>query len=270
MIVKSSVIHKVKFPYFLKHWVRRVYNCLPSGFLSPINSDICFVFVVGCGHSGTTLIASKLSNHSEILGIGRETNALILGAQSGFGVKAIAEEWSYFTEFLGKRMLLEKTPKHIYSYSLVQKYIPRNKFVVVVRNPLDTIASLYKRFGDINLCVDRWIYDNSEAARLRSNNNVFVVKYEDFVSDPESSIESVFLFLDVKSELGVLSGGPSIYSKTRQESNMKLREYQVSKPIESNLGGWKKVFDKDQALEIWSKVSGLASVFGYNSIDFLD
>lgn len=265
MIIKSIVNHKPNLKTYTKIWLKIAYNSIPSAFSKPLNSDTLFTFIVGCGHSGTTLMAAKLSIHSEIMGIGRETNALSLGTNSYLSIRSIATEWDYFSEFYGHSCVLEKTPKHIYSYNRAQKIIPNNKFIVMTRNPLDTIASLYKRFHDLDFCIERWIYDNNEVIKLLGKPNTTLVKYEDFTENPEKTLKEVLHFLGYEYEEKTLSSEDTMYSKTSQADNMKIREQQVSKPIKPNNGGWKQVFDQNQASKIMRDVSKISDKLGYST-----
>lgn len=263
MIIKSKVVHKVDVIDFSKYWMKRIYNFIPYPFVKSINSDIPFALVVGCGHSGTTLMAAKLSNHSSVLGIGRETNIFARGHHSLLTVRAVAQEWIYFSEFYSKGYILEKTPKHIYSYKAVQKILPNNKFIVMTRNPLDTIASLYKRFGDLNYSIDRWLWDNTEALKLQGNSNVLFIRYEEFTNNPQLTLEQVTDFLGLTFESSMLENKATVYTKTAQKDNMKLRKEQVSKPILPNEGGWKVVFNTCEADKIREETRVIAEKLGY-------
>ncbi|MDA5562759.1 sulfotransferase [Cobetia sp. MMG027] len=265
MIIKSLVKHNVKKSKYIEHYIKRGYNTLPSYFSKPLKTDTSFIFIAGCGHSGTTLLAAKLSNHSAILGIGRETGILSPGRNSITSIKAVLREWSYFAQVNGKSHVLEKTPKHVYAYNQVQDILPNNKFIIMIRNPLDAISSLYKRFKDIEFCIERWIFDNNEALKLQNHDNVLCIKYEDLTDSPENTLRRATTFLGLIYEDRILASAESIYNKSPQKRNMKIREEQVSRPIRPNTGGWKKVFDKEQANYILSKVEPIASKLGYNS-----
>ena len=263
MIIKSLVKHNVSKGKYIEHYIKKGYNSLPSYFSKPLEIDTLFVFIAGCGHSGTTLLAAKLSNHSAILGIGRETGILSPGRNSITAIKAVLSEWNYFSQIHGHTCILEKTPKHIYAYQQVQSVLPNNKFIIMLRNPLDTIASLFKRFGDLEFCIDRWIYDNSEALALQKNSNVIYIKYEDLTNNSEDTLIKALEFLGYEYEENVLGSEETIYNKSPQKRNMKLREEQVSRPIRPNMGGWKKVFDVDQAKYILSRVENISKKLNY-------
>lgn len=270
MLIKSRLYHKVGFPYFLLHSLVRSYNAIPSFFFKPVANEVEFFFVVGCGHSGTTLMAAKLGNNSEVLGLGRETGVMLPGKYSLFGMSAVAKEWEYFAETLGCRFVLEKTPKHIYSYDAVQKVVPNNKFVVMVRNPLDNIASLYKRFNDIDYAVRRWVIDNSEALRIGGHENVTLVRYEELTRNPVEILRSVTEFLGIEYTDEMLEGGGSIYDNVRQTENMKLRQEQVAQPVRPNDGGWKKVFTHEEARKILDQLGMLPGSLGYDPAALLN
>lgn len=265
MIIKSLVKHKVTSGKYVEHYIKKGYNALPSYFSKPLETDILFTFIVGCGHSGTTLMAAKLSNHTDILGIGRETGVLTQGRHSLSSIKAILREWDYFAESYGHSCVLEKTPKHVYSYGRVQKVLKKNKFIIMTRNPLDTIASLYKRFGDIEYCIDRWNYDNSKALELQNKKNVLLVKYEDLTEEPKKTLTATLSFLGYTYDNSILESKGTIYSKTSQKRNMKVREEQVSQSIKPNRDGWKKTFNKEQSIYIMSRVREVSIKLGYST-----
>lgn len=270
MIVKSRLYHKPGFGHFLLHWLVRGYNALSSVFYSPVNNEIGFVFVVGCGHSGTTLMAAKLGNHPDIFALGRETGVMLPGKYSLYAMKAVADEWSYFAESNGNKLVLEKTPKHLYSYRAIQKVVPNNKFIVLVRNPLDNVASLHKRFNDLDYAIERWLFDTAQALRLDQQDNVKLVRYEDFTREPETTLRSICGFLGLEYRNGMLEETSSIYDKVKQIDNMKLRRDQVNKPVTANEGGWRKVFDEGQAREILARAGSLVEKLGYDANKLLN
>lgn len=263
MIIKTRVEHKSTLIDYSKYLFKVFYYALPSIKFTPTEYKSSFYFIVGCGHSGTTLLASKLSNHPDILGIGRETGVMQVGNNSLYSIRSILNEWDYFAEYENKKAVLEKTPKHVYSYQRIQRVAPNSKVIVMIRNPLDTIASLYKRFGDVEFSIDRWIYDNEEALKLKNKDNVLFVKYEDFTRSPESEINRILDFLELNHSSDVLGLTESVFNRTMQEGNMKLRQEQVNKPIKPNEGGWVKVFSEDEAKKIIDRVKPLAARLDY-------
>jgi len=97
----------------------------------------------------------------------------------------------------------------------------------------------------------------------KDKNNVLIVKYEDFTENPKVTLAEITEFLNIQYESFMLDSNDSIYRKIHQQSNMKIREEQVNKPIKPNRGGWQKVFSEEQASEIASRVADLAAALGY-------
>lgn len=210
-------------------------------------------------------MAAKLSNHSKVMGIARETGIFIPGSNSLIGAKSIAHEWVYFADFYNYDFILEKTPKHVYSYYRIKKILPSSKFVVMVRNPLDNISSLYKRFGNLDFSIMRWIYDNEQVLKLAGKEDVHFIKYEDFTGNPEGKLKEITSFLGLDYEGSMLESNKNLYNNIPQKGNMKIREEQINRPILPNNDGWKKTFDQEQADKIMLKVGNVASKLGYLS-----
>lgn len=266
MILRNRVNHRVGLWDFSKYHAMKIYTSLPDLVLPERKLSREFVLVIGCGHSGTTLMAARLGNHPNIFGIGRETNIFNNPLYSLRCLLAIVSEWSYLCESLGHKVVLEKTPKHIHAYDRAQKVLTNSKFIVMVRNPLDNISSLYKRFHDLSFCVDRWIMDNSEAIKVIGNKNVYSVKYEDLTRQPEIIFKQVLEFIGLDYNDSVLCSGESMYGKIGQEGNMAIRERQVSEPIRVNEGGWKDVFTTEQVDYVLSRTETLATQLGYELV----
>ena len=68
----------------------------------------------------------------------------------------------------GNNIWLEKTPEHVYFIQDILHYLPDAKFIHIIRNPLDVVASMRKATSDplhnavwggewtLQFCVDRW------------------------------------------------------------------------------------------------------------------
>uniref|UniRef100_UPI0024690DBE sulfotransferase family protein n=1 Tax=Chromohalobacter sp. 48-RD10 TaxID=2994063 RepID=UPI0024690DBE len=145
-------------------WFRKRYKTLVHGlgdrWVAPISTDLSTCFVVGCGHSGTTLVAAKLGRHGDAHLIGRETH----GYAPACGLRASrrsTQEWLSTLRANNKKLLIEKTPKHVHVIPRVRRVLPEARFLAMVRNPLDNCFSLYQRYGDLGFAIDRWNMDNA-------------------------------------------------------------------------------------------------------------
>ena len=112
----------------------------------------------------------------------------------------------------------------IENLDLFHKYMPETQFIVIVRNPLDTALSnwdhcqrLYIKEGNkkyletisLNNVLDKslysieyskvWVNQMQKFQRIKKEleNKVFIVKYEDFISDKYNTCRELFKFLSV-------------------------------------------------------------------------
>lgn len=103
-------------------------------------------FIVGCGHSGTSLLLNILGSHSRIYAIPKET---------GFAYKSAMRIWqkrlkfNMMTVLNGKSRWIEKTPKHIHRIGKLMKLFPRSKFLIAIRDGRDVGYSLKERTGSL-------------------------------------------------------------------------------------------------------------------------
>lgn len=83
------------------------------------------LFLVGCPRTGTTLIQSLLAAHSQIASF-PESHLLLAGGGT---------RW-------GQTIWLEKTPLHLLYIKQFEQFIPGVKFIHLLRNGADVVASL--------------------------------------------------------------------------------------------------------------------------------
>ena len=83
--------------------------------------------ITGCGHTGTTLLARMMGVHSQIYNPPFETNIFL--AYNSL-------KWQYLIESLYReaerekrkfKVLLEKTPRHIWHVDFVRRKLPKTK-----------------------------------------------------------------------------------------------------------------------------------------------
>jgi hypothetical protein len=261
---KYCVSHRVNIIKYLKYQIKRLCANLFSYQVKPINATIQTCFIVGCGHTGTTLMAAVLGKFKETLVLGRETGSFLphYGIE---GSKAIVEEWLYFSGILNKNIFIEKTPKHVHVTCRIEKIIPDSKFIVMVRNPLDTCASLYKRFNDLEFCIERYNMDHEASFNLSQKDNVLVIRYEDFTKDPGEIMQNICSFLNINYDEEVLIPSKTIYSDSTENGVVSMRKVQVEQEIKQNNGQYKKIFNDIQIAQILQKTAAVARKFKYNN-----
>ncbi|PWJ43300.1 sulfotransferase family protein [Sediminitomix flava] len=211
-------------------------------------------FIVGSPRSGTTLLQSLLASHSqvtsfpethffyhligtyykrkEIIGVGTAGCPLELQEYlETRGKQRILEErfksrrykkaisdFSYVLDQLtledGKSIWLEKTPMHLYYIPVIKKYIPTAKFIHIIRDGKDVVASVKMNTekyalhwgGERSLqsCLDRWLYDiELSESYLEEKDHIFI-KYEDLVARPNIIIKKICSFMNLSFEEDML------------------------------------------------------------------
>jgi len=264
MIYKYAALHNVSFSWWLRLLGKTLSNNFNSFFVKPIEANIRSCFVVGCGHSGTTLLAAKLGNSKQCYLISRETNTF-MPSRGLYSSKLIAQEWIYAAETLGKSLVIEKTPKHIHCISRIRRILPDCKIIVTLRNPLDNCASLYMRFGNLKFAVDRWLIDNREVFRNMNSSGTLLIKYEDLTERPSLVFKNICSFLDIPWDASILHAQETGYSRVKPKGDLvAIRAAQVKNGITPNSGKWKQILSDEQACYVLRRTSTLAVSLGYS------
>ena len=55
---------------------------------------------------------------------------------------------------------------------------PSSRILLICRNPLDTVASLNRRYGRLGKSLRRWSQDNAHVVRWREHPQAMLVRYE--------------------------------------------------------------------------------------------
>lgn len=265
MIYKYLVRHNIGLPNYIKERVKEAYFA-PAALLAkgvPFERPPCFI--VGCGHSGTTLIAAKLGNHPECLTIAHETSIFLPAVNSLLCASRVLAEWSYFSQVAGDKVLVEKTPKHVHACKRIKALVPDANIIGVVRNPLDTISSLHKRFDDLNLCVERWLIDNRALINEAKAGRLTIVKFERITRAPEEQFKRICEFVGIPYSEQMLREGHTPFNSLRHRGNMVKRQTQVSGAIQENVGKWRTSLSDNDAKIVIRKTYALAKEFGYDA-----
>ncbi len=104
-----------------------------------------------------------------------------------------------------KTIWLEKTPAHLRYIDLIEHYIPDAKFIHLVRNGADVVASLsavvneyptqWRERLTLDQCIERWQSAIALTSRYLARSNHILVRYESLVTNPQELIQTLCCFI---------------------------------------------------------------------------
>ena len=197
------------------------------------------IFLVGCPRSGTTMLQSLLAAHPEVISFPEskffhyllykkfaanfparmeaffkdEINRPEL--LQGFDDRQTLEtKVSWFVEVLdglaaeqNKSIWLEKTPEHIYFIQDIERLLPEAKFIHILRNSMDTIASLHdatrnpnELWGDgwdLDHCCKRWKEAVLISHKYANKSHHILVKYEELLDNKTQVLGNICDFMGI-------------------------------------------------------------------------
>ena len=206
--------------------------------------------ITGCGHTGTTLLARMMGVHSQIYNPPFETNIFL--AYNSLKWQNLIESLYREAEREKRKfkVLLEKTPRHIWHVDFVRRKLPKTKFIIMTRNGKDVIASLYERYKDIDASIRRYKDDSLLTIRQIDDKKVFLLKYEDLIENPKKNLEKVMAFIGLEFENEMLNFHQKkvswfklseIKKNSRKDgvSHDNFRNWQVNQPLFRSSKTWK-------------------------------
>jgi len=197
------------------------------------------IFLVGAPRSGTTILQSLLAAHPEIISF-PESKFFHYLLYEPFVANLSSRLTSFFRDeihrpelfndfddsqtvetktrwFVGvldslameqnKSIWLEKTPEHIYFIEDIQRLIPDAKFIHILRNGMDTIASMYEStriyndlWGagwDLNHCIERWEHAMLTSHKYAKKSHHILVKYEELLDNKTKVLGDICYFMGI-------------------------------------------------------------------------
>lgn len=248
------------------------------------------IFVVGCPRSGTTLLQSLLAANSNIHSFPESHfyeklfSARPLFLTLGISSRHARQSWNLFLEEIihpemkstlpkfaifesqfsnafiqvldmlamkqGKSVWIEKTPGHLRSIERMERVVRNARYVHIIRNGEDNIASLFeigkqypdtwgKWYGTLDQCIQRWVKDARISAKCSIRNNHYVISYEKLVASLVSELTALCSFIGVPFEEKMLTDYPQVSKQLILEAER--WKASVSEPIK--LASKRKFFE---------------------------
>ena len=227
-------------------------------------------FVVGCGHTGTTLIATILGENDAIYSIKRETGWFL--DNQNIDSDLFREE--LHAKELRSDWLCEKTPRHVYCYEKIMARFTDAKFIVMTREAKDVVASIKNRTGDFSQALNRWLNDSKKSLEVSRQKNSLLIHYEDVVADAENTIQRMCDFLGVPFSQAMLSYhesknnwfgvNPQKTDGKGEQAHLERRAWQMQQPIQDRRGTWKDILTKEEAETVDTASRKIMLELGYD------
>lgn len=143
------------------------------------------------------------------------------------------------TRLRGKSLWLEKTPRHVKYIDLIKRWIPEARFIHILRNGPDNVASLYEMYqkhsdvwnhASLESIVERWKRETAIAKSWTGHPRHFLVRYECLTQNPERVLSLLCDFLEIRYSARMLSD----YSTTASSliADFEVWKEQVKGPIQ--------------------------------------
>jgi len=230
------------------------------------------IYIVGCGHSGTSLLLSILDAHSKIHSIPYET---YLAFKGGKKQSALLKEFDRRTIAAGKQRWVEKTPTHVRKIDELLRLTPDARIIVMLRDGRDVACSIRDRTDDFKKGVKRWVRDNKEAEKYISDSQLCRVKYECIVGRFEEVIAKVLRFCGESFEENMwrYHEEPKYFfsdkiSKPESvkdgEGHDQYRNWQINQPIFDGSGRWKNEMNEEEKNYFKKEAGKMLIKYGYS------
>jgi hypothetical protein len=167
----------------------------------------------------------------------------------------------------GKVRWGDKTPFHVWHVDDILRLFPSAVFIAIVRHPLGAIGSMVRRFDKkLPRAIRHWLGANREIVRQAAahGDRMCVVRYEDLIRDPETTMRELVEWLGEPWSPAVLKH----HEVQRGKNAPAVVEggTRSTEPVDTDrVDRWRKWFSEDDRRLIDSKTAEWARFFGYDA-----
>jgi hypothetical protein len=166
----------------------------------------------------------------------------------------------------GYNIWLEKTPRHLHYLKYIEKFVKKAKFIHIIRNGTDVVASLYevtKKYPEIwgghrtiDQCIERWISDLQITSNYKNKPNHCVVGYEELTTNPQKAISETCKFIGLEYSEIVMEEYISVFEEI--VSDEELWKTSVKQPIKvCNGNKFYRLFNSKERQYIFNRVGSI-------------
>ena len=265
-----------------------------------LQRDFSPIFIVGFPRSGTTLLATLLSRHTQIAVppetrfledvVGRTHNrakmlARVAGSKRcqalGLNLDVVAAKFlagsptysrlfrallETYADKMGKTIVAEKTPIHLLHIPTLVKWYPTARFLLIVRDGRDCVLSLRNvRWTHDNIVRNsaEWRWRMKRARRLLRTHarSIRLMRYEDLVLAPERELRRAMDWLELPFEKEQLFPSEAGTPIPSWESKRKAEARGF--PDRSSIASWRREAHPKMLAEMETVMRKELVVWGY-------
>lgn len=228
------------------------------------------IFVLGCAHSGTTILARLLASHRALMHAYQGESNVFL--DSGSHVRDTLDRWD--SECLAGRKSgwVEKSVSHCFQIPRILAHRPDARFVIIVRDGRDVTCSMktrkyaYRSFAEL---VGYWLIINRTILHYANTRRFHVAHYEGLVNDPESVLQGICAFIGEDFDEAMLDyhrrqiswnevhEAKKLTRLVDHDDHQRLRHWQINQPLFDGRGRWRRGLT-DEEKSVFRSLAGRA------------
>jgi hypothetical protein len=175
----------------------------------------------------------------------------------------------------GAVLWLDKSPCHIFCIEHIEKYVDQAKFLHIVRNGADVVASMrdaaqkygkhspWARFADLDYCVEYWNAALSVTRKYQSRDNHKVVRYAQLVENPTGVLGDVCQYLEIDCEEGMWTDRAKTASRITGPWQASTWQSNLSEPLSNNTGTkFNELFNEDERAYVLRHLTDVSDISG--------